>query len=422
MINEILEQLSQISKTTEKKELLRANDSEELRDFLYLAYNPFIQFGVSDEIADQLLASASEDGVKNDQYVKGILEDLSSGNLSGNRLMKYLHVIPALHPDCRSLLLKVLAKDLRCGIGAKTINKVFHNLVPSFEPMLVVSFDADKWKKFPCLIETKLDGVRVMAFCRANGEIEIKSREAKPFPAFDFMKDQIRMVHNEINPNKDIILDGEVKGKTFQHTISISRRLDADATEATYYIFDVVEIPDDQTIEEVILKGKQDAKLSDRKSRLEQVENSGVFEQTKNLTVVEYSVANSIQEIMDAFVAERKRGEEGIIVKDPNSPYVFKRSNLWQRIKDQETHDLRVIDLQEGTGKYKGKLGAAIVDFNGVEVSVGSGFTDNQREIFWNHPELIMGKIIEVISQEKTRDKSLRHTRFSRIRDDKSEE
>ena len=49
------------------------------------------------------------------------------------------------------------------------------------------------------------------------------------------------------------------------------------------------------------------------------------------------------------------------------------------KIKGQITKDVRIKDAVEGTGKFEGTLGSLLCDFDGVEVSVGGGFSDDLR-------------------------------------------
>ena len=61
---------------------------------------------------------------------------------------------------------------------------------------------------------------------------------------------------------------------------------------------------------------------------------------------------------------------------------------------------LEVKDYEEGTGRNKGKLGAIIAegidDEKKFKTNVGSGFTDLQREEFWEDREKLIGQIIEI--------------------------
>jgi len=124
---------------------------------------------------------------------------------------------------------------------------------------------------------------------------------------------------------------------------------------------------------------------------------------------------------------------EGLIVKIPDAAYAKKKSFDWLKVKTQETEDLRIINAFSGEPhtKYVHCLGGLIVERQGVQVRVGGGFSDHERETIWqlyltdkqnpdNHA--LIGRLIEVEFHEVTPDGSLRHPRFVRFRDDKDGE
>jgi len=116
-------------------------------------------------------------------------------------------------------------------------------------------------------------------------------------------------------------------------------------------------------------------------------------------------------------------GYEGIMLKDPDAVYQCKRSTNWLKLKPVITVDLTVTEIQEGTGKYAGLMGALVCegdeDNKHIVVSVGSGFSDEQRAEFYD-PKIV-GQVVEimadVITQSKdAEDYSLRFPRFVRFR------
>jgi DNA ligase-1 len=132
---------------------------------------------------------------------------------------------------------------------------------------------------------------------------------------------------------------------------------------------------------------------------------------------------DSNKEILCAYNRHRKHGHEGTMVKVLTEPWTATRSHSWMKIKAEETLDLKIIGMKEGTGKYKGTCGAIIVDHKGIEVPV-SGMSDTLRNKFWkerNSGNTIVGHTAEIEFQEVTVHGSLRHPRFKRVRDDKGE-
>lgn len=64
-----------------------------------------------------------------------------------------------------------------------------------------------------------------------------------------------------------------------------------------------------------------------------------------------------------------------------------------------------MVELYEGTGKYKGMLGGVYVEYKGNKVGVGSGWNDEQRQKYWDNPNEILGKTIEIAYQAETKNK-----------------
>ncbi len=113
-------------------------------------------------------------------------------------------------------------------------------------------------------------------------------------------------------------------------------------------------------------------------------------------------------------------GYEGIMIKDVDAPYLCKRRTFWMKWKPTITVDLEVVDMEEGTGKNKGKLGALVCKGTDqgvfIEVNVGGGLSDAQRIDFWTRKKELIGFIAEVkadvVTQNEQGGYSLRFPRF----------
>lgn len=93
---------------------------------------------------------------------------------------------------------------------------------------------------------------------------------------------------------------------------------------------------------------------------------------------------------------------------------VLRQGDRWLKVKPSENHDVTVTSMVEGTGRNVGRLGALLTPMG----KVGTGFTDEEREIIWNDPTTI-GSTIEVSCMSLTKGGKFRHPRYIRNRWDK---
>ena len=127
------------------------------------------------------------------------------------------------------------------------------------------------------------------------------------------------------------------------------------------------------------------------------------------------------QAIADEFISE---GGEGAVVKKLDAIWQDGTSKDMVKIKEVYDADLYCIEIKEGKGKYKGKIGSLILQTScgRIEVDCGSGLTDLDRN---KHPDEFIGKIIEIqynkfIQSKKDKPASLYLPRFVEIREDKN--
>lgn len=126
----------------------------------------------------------------------------------------------------------------------------------------------------------------------------------------------------------------------------------------------------------------------------------------------------------------RRGGYDGLILRDTRAPWQTgtARNGALIKVKPSVTLDLRCNGVIQGEGKHAGKLGAISVSFNGINSCVGTGFSDQQRDEFWqaaigNAPDDMMvspiGQIVEVECMCVNANGTLREPRFKAVRWDK---
>lgn len=406
-IYDILETISGTTKRLEKEKIIRENSTaENFKKVVFYA----LDFSKVYHIASVPTFSFGKEKIKSSpEKMFEFLEYLSNktGATDEDRI-KLSKLAFSLGEKSISIINKILKKDLGCGASLKTFRKIYPDL-PLFE-MMTCKSDVDKFiklakkEKSDIFVSLKKDGVRTWG--RVGQYI---SRSGLPYNNFTVFDNEINTLVEYISSKyeipKDFYIDGEVtvKNGNFQEVMRNVRTLEDNEPQYIYNVFDIV------------LEGKS---LKNRMSILEDAFNVHQF---RHLTLLKHKRINV--EKISAAVLERhmnsavKKGEEGIVAKIANSPYELKeKSKYWLKMKPTETYDLLVVGKFLGQGRLKNTLGGLVVKYNDVEVKVGSGYTDEERELFLKDAP----KIIEVKCKGVTEDGSLREPVFVRIRDDKS--
>ena len=321
---------------------------------------------------------------------------------------------------------RILIKDLRCGVSEKTVNNVAKRMnldfkVPVFSCML--AHDGAKHPKKikgNCLVEYKYDGVRVIAIVK-NSKATLYSRNGKIFHNFPHIEKALSKA--EYN---NIVFDGEVMSDDFQALMKqVYRKSGAKTDDAYLALFDILPLKE-------FNKGKSILNSLDRKEVLNNLART--FDDV--IKLVDYEIINFDNESgQNKFSIMNKealdKGFEGLMIKPNDNFYECKRSHAWLKIKPFIEVTLKIVDIQEGTGKHEGKLGAFQVEGNDdgrfFSLSVGSGLTDEDREKFWAAKDKLIGRLVEIRADAITQSIegehfSLRFPRFKNFRGFKEDE
>ena len=322
---------------------------------------------------------------------------------------------------------RVLIKDLRCGVSEKTVNKVAKKFlkysIPIFScPLAHDSANHEKKMIGKKQIEIKLDGVRVLTIIRKN-KVEMFSRNGKQFNNFGHIIAEIEKVLKE-NPTKhDLVLDGEVMSANFQDLMKQVHRKDGKQTkDAVLYLFDLCPLKNFQ-------KGKWETVQAKRSLLIKAWvgEHSNVLKHIKTLDWenVDLDTTEGQNRFVELNKSAVEGGYEGVMIKDPNAMYECKRTHSWLKAKPFIEVTLKVVSVEEGTGRNEGRLGAILVEGkdDGYEyrLSCGSGFSDSQRDEYWSKRDELIGQLVEIRADAKTRSQdaeifSLRFPRFKCFR------
>jgi len=322
---------------------------------------------------------------------------------------------------------RILIKDLRCGVSEKTVNKIAKKFpqyaIPTFTcPLAHDSANHEKKMVGKKQIEIKLDGVRVITIIRGN-KVEMFSRNGKQFHNFGHIIAEIEEVIAQKPAPYDLVLDGEVMSANFQDLMKQVHRKDGkQSDDAVLHLFDMCPLADFQ-------KGIWDKPQSFRsqavKAWVEQ--NVSILKHVQALEweEVDLSTTEGNKRFVDLNKAAVDGGYEGVMIKDIDAPYECKRTHSWLKAKPFIEITLKVVDVEQGTGRNEGRLGAVIVegedDGYNYRLNCGSGFTDSQRDEFWTKRTDLIGQLIEIRADARTKSQdsetySLRFPRFKCFR------
>jgi DNA ligase-1 len=321
---------------------------------------------------------------------------------------------------------RILIKDLRCGVSEKTVNKVlkaYPNIksVPVFECMLAHD-GANHEKKITGkkLLEPKLDGVRVITVINAeNHTCTMYSRNGKELENFGHITKAIEANIGLFDRN--MILDGEMVSSSFQALMKqVHRKSNVQSEDARLMLFDIIPLSEFQRGESILGQKRRSNLLRSMKAVFDKVGSIDIIPQKEvdlNSYVGELEFKQYNKEAIEA-------GFEGIMIKDVDAPYECKRSASWLKMKPFIEVSLEITNVEEGTGKNVGRLGALVCsgidDGRDVRVNVGSGFTDDDRIEFWSNRDSLNNQIVEVradaVTQNQDGTYSLRFPRFLRFR------
>ena len=387
-----------------------------------LALDTMITFGIK-QVPER--TGSDGDGVDWESFtliITGFVNRSFTGNLARDMLNELMS--KCTNAQWNGWYRRILIKDLRCGVSEKTINKVVEKKYASYSVPVFscqLAHDSANHESKVCgqrLIEVKLDGVRVITIVYPDGRVDQFSRNGKELVNFPHIVKQFASIADTLL--EPWVFDGEIMSSSFQDLMKqVHRKSDVQSNDAVLHLFDCVPLLHFE-------QGAWNATQEFRSSHLK------TFMTTHQDSLPNVAVVG--QELVDLDTIKGQArfkmintqaiagGYEGIMLKDPSAGYECKRSVAWLKLKPFIEVSLTVVETEPGTGRNTGKMGALVCegvdDGKAIRVNVGSGFSDQQREDFWNCRT--EGEIVEVradaITQNQDGTYSLRFPRFLRFR------
>ena len=425
--DKIIRSLEEHASRLNKEAIIEAeakDGNDELFAGFKLAFDQLKTFGVKKV---PIHGGPDGQGLPWDAFVP-LAESLYKRELTGHAARDAIELVMsvATQSEWNDWYRRILLKDMRAGFSESTVNKVCEKAFPKYAIPLFecqLAHDGAKHEKKMVgkkILDRKLDGVRCLTV------IDTESRTVLQFTRNGQLLENFGHITAGLEAHIDDferswVLDGEMTGQSFQKLMTqVKRKSDVQTTDSVLNLFDIVPLSEFRKGKSVMGQRRRSALLKSFKATFKKAGNIEVVDQ------LEVDLDSAVGQIQfkqynkDALAD----GLEGIMIKDPEAIYECKRSTAWLKQKPFIEVSLEIIDVEEGTGKNVGRLGAFVCsgtdDGKLITVNVGSGFTDEQRIEFWNSSSTLPGQIVEVradaITQNQDGTYSLRFPRFLRFR------
>lgn len=421
------------------KQCKEANDDGWVMLIRYL--NPYMMFHIREKTMESDVAPSEDRFANSEQMFTCLTAQKGLTNALLAKVKATLGVIE--NPLIRAFACDYAARKIKIGVTAESVNKaVSENVIPTFGCMLANKyFEHQKYIVGKRIVVTeKLDGIRALTMVTPsideNGltscTINIFSRQGQPITGLDEIENAIRnmtlKVFKTFKRTKPFVLDGELlisnrnnipSKEQYKRTVKIVRtENNENKKNICYHIFDFLP---QICFQSGFCKSPYGARRK-MLSFLDSFNDSNVLQIVPVMTFFESNDEDATnRKILELVTNARNAGMEGIMLNDYDAPYVCARTNHLLKVKVFQDCDLQIIDIQKGNGKFEDTLGAIVVEYKGNKVSVGTGFTDEQRKEIWNNQKEYIGRVAAIQYFEETCDAkgtpSIRFPVFLEIRE-----
>jgi DNA ligase-1 len=366
------------------------------KKILLYTYHPLWQYNVT---SDNLKKKSSLRG-KSYKNFFDLLDDLKSRKITGYDAIGAIHTFidsQSNKDNIEELIYCIIDKDLKTRAGDKIINKAIPDHIPEFSVALADKYEPKlvDWKD-GWYVSRKIDGARCIGIVDSNGDTTFYSRTGKEFDTLAIVRSGIKAL-NVTN----VVFDGELclvdedGNEDFQGVMKQLKKKDHTIPNPSFKIFDM--ISHDEFYSK---KGEKNRPYSIRLANLTEI-------MAKNecpcLTLLEQELIHNDEHFQEWVKEAADYGWEGVMLR-ADEPYKGKRSKDLLKVKKFFDDEYEVVDVEMGPFRYvkdgaeceETMLSCVMINHKGYTVRVGSGFTIDQRQEFYQDPNKILGKIITV--------------------------
>lgn len=401
-MEKVIEQLEILRHFTGNTQLgyLSTFKSDLLKEILEYTYNPHKKYKIDEGKYDKITTTIGNKlNLHQEDWndFKSFLDTLAEKKSATDKDVLAIKTFIDKYEEA-DFLKMVLFKDLRLNMNIKKFQKVWPNFCVEPQVQLAQKFEGVKYPY--SLYSRKLDGLRAyykdgVATSRTNKPHKTEplahiTAQLKQFVDYDAWVYDGEIIY--LNP------DGT---EDFTKAISLARsdNRTPECDNLYYCIFDMIQ---KEAFEN---KTPDVATFKDEYTRMKA--HLGIVEEKRDWYVTSQPNILLLKQVDETGLEELQQNRikynyEGIMIRNADAHYEYKRSNNIRKIKEMQDTEVKLLGMEAGTGKFANTLGAMVADYNGYELKIGSGFSDEQRKHYWQHRDEYVGKYVKVKYFEKT--------------------
>lgn len=405
-LKSFVEESNSTNSNTDKLEVLKkyANDQEVCRAFLY-TYSIYKQYYVTSQNCKKKKDLIAPFSVYDNLF--DLLDALNDRKITGHDAISVVNRFVKDNEEYAGLIWSVIDRNLKTRSTVTMINKVISNLIPTFDVALAETYNDKTAKKVNFddgwYVTRKLDGVRCICIIDSDSNAKFYSRAGNEFTTLGKIAEAIKK-----SGTKNVVLDGEVcildlKGdEDFQSVIKEIKRKNHTIDFPRLIAFDILTL-------ENFINGTSRNLLNQRYLALDALIGLNQKAFGNYISMIYPQRVEDLEDLEEHMQKAATFSWEGLMLRK-DTKYMGKRSTDLLKIKSFKDAEYVVIDVEnsisrvivEGKEVEEEMLKNIIIEHRGCKVQVGSGFSQEQRRLYYKHPEQIIGKTVTIQYFEET--------------------
>lgn len=428
---DIVSELEATRSRNEKQEILTKLSKIEQEQFLQVAdrtYNPQINYWIKEFDFDY---TCDKVNLTLEESLDLLYGKLARRSITGDAAREWVDkTYNSLNEFDAEIFKRVVKRDLRCGVSVKTVNKVWPNTIYDHPYMQCSSFNAKNLASitFPCYSQTKMDGLYIdIVVGEIPGVVHYYTRNGNIKYDFNGEYDKSLLEHfnGQVIMGEMVAVDDQGNLMDRQSSNGYLNSDEVDVKKLRFFAWDKV------TLEEFRAE-KSSVPYKERYESLKTYTDVNVvLTMGGRISLVDTVICNNKDDIITHLKRCLTAGEEGTVIKDFALDWKYGKAKLQIKCKVIFDCDLKVVGFKDGQGMHEGKLGALLCETSDgkLQVSVGGGFSNDQREEFMTLVDdwIDCGQIVVVRGNDVIKDAevdslhSIFLPRFVEVRFDKTE-